>query len=96
MIIVIYYTTFKTIKNIFIIVKNIFFLLIIFKHIKLIFYSFYTPKNIFQTTEKKIIFFIEINPNVGTITILLTDRNLNTSFYDPRGGGDLTLYQHLF
>jgi len=32
----------------------------------------------------------------GAITILLTDRNFNTSFFDPRGGGDPVLYQHLF
>lgn len=32
----------------------------------------------------------------GAITMLLTDRNLNTSFFDPAGGGDPILYQHLF
>lgn len=32
----------------------------------------------------------------GAITMLQTDRNLNTSFYDPNGGGDPVLYQHLF
>jgi cytochrome c oxidase subunit 1 len=32
----------------------------------------------------------------GAITILLTDRNVNTTFYDPSGGGDPVLYQHLF
>lgn len=32
----------------------------------------------------------------GAITILLTDRNINTSFFEPLGGGDPILYQHLF
>jgi len=32
----------------------------------------------------------------GGITMLLTDRNFNTSFFDPAGGGDPVLYQHLF
>jgi cytochrome c oxidase subunit 1 len=28
--------------------------------------------------------------------MLLTDRNFNSSFFNPSGGGDPILYQHLF
>jgi cytochrome c oxidase subunit I len=32
----------------------------------------------------------------AAITLLLFDRNFNTSFFDPVGGGDVVLFQHLF
>ncbi len=33
---------------------------------------------------------------VVSLAMLLSDRNFGTVFYNPNGGGDPTLFQHLF